>query len=152
MYAIWDNVEHCVSNKLRKEIYLTKKDFVPKEIDKPRSTIVIDTEFKDIVQGSMLLKNIEGKMVKKNYFLTGWIGIQGSMDNAIQKRNNENYKKQIFRGNSLRLYSRGKLAVDDVMKYLNNTRLGCQMHLQSPHQNVRLWSRLPLKIHPPRKI
>lgn len=123
MYAIWDNTNKNFYKRLKEKIYLTKENNVPKEIDYPRKTEVINNDYiNNLTKGRLSLKNNEGEIVTKEYSLVGWIGIQGSLDSEQQKRNNPTYKKQLFRGNSLRLYVRGKLAVEDIMTYLKNTQ------------------------------
>lgn len=52
--------------------------------------------------------------------MEGWIGIHGSLDNAILLRNSERGKK--LRPNALRLYVRGKLAVDNLMNYIKSSQ------------------------------
>lgn len=122
MYAIFDNTGNSYYKKLKSEIYLTKP-LEPKVLDKQRATIVLSNEeFNSVLQGEIEVVNLKGEHVKKEYNLNGWIGIQGSLEEIIQKRNDPNYKKFIYRGNSLRLYVRNKLAVDNFIKYIGTTQ------------------------------
>lgn len=122
MYAIFDNTENKYYKNLKPEIYLTKP-LEPKYLDKPRPTIVLSNdEFGNLLQGEIEVVNLKGEIVKKEYILNGWIGIQGSLEESIQKRNDPNYEKFIYRGNSLRLYVRNKLAVDNFVKYIGTTQ------------------------------
>lgn len=122
MYAIFDNTENKYYKNLKPEIYLTKP-LEPKHLDKPRPTIVLSSdEFGNLLQGEIEVVNLKGEIVRKEYSLNGWIGIHGSLEEAIQKRNDPNYEKFIYRGNSLRLYVRNKLAVDNFVKYIGTTQ------------------------------
>ena len=87
MYAIFDNTESKYYKNLKPEIYLTKP-LEPKHLDKPRPTIVLSNdEFGNLLQGEIEVVNLKGEIVRKEYSLNGWIGIHGSLEEVIQKRN-----------------------------------------------------------------
>lgn len=121
MYAIFDNTDEGYANLLSDKIYLTE-DNVPKEIDYPRATRRLISINKNDTEGFLEVKDDKGNIKEVKYELKGWIGIQGSLKDVTQRRNNPNYKKALYRGNSLRLYVRNKLAVDNLMNYVKSSQ------------------------------
>ncbi len=123
LYGIFDNTEYGYKNHVAPTIYLTKPnksdDF--REVDHPRQTIVLDAKkFKS--EGKLELTNLEGSKQEATYQLAGWIGIHCSLDNEILTRNSPQGKKLQHRPNALRLYVRGKLAVDNLMNYIGSSQ------------------------------
>lgn len=121
MYGIFDNTEYGYSKKIPHAIYLTKSDAVPPEVDYPRETKVLDSQ-KYVYESTMELTDLNGRIQTVPYSMSGWIGIHGSLDNAILTRNSAEAKKLQHRNNALRLYVRGKLAVDNLMNYIGSTQ------------------------------
>lgn len=117
-YAMFDNTGKYY-NKMKKAVYLTGEDETYPEVDYPRETKVIDS-FEELCNGSIEMENNEGKIINVPYQLKGWIGINCSLKEEIQKRNSPQYQKLLYRPNELKLYVRGKLAVSDVMKYIGS--------------------------------
>lgn len=120
MYAIFDNTEKGYMNRLQDSIYLTKPNEMPEELDCKHPTKKY--EGFPSSKGTILVKNILGEEIPAEYNLTGWIGIHASLDSAIQRRNDESFDKINYHPNAIRLYVRGKLAVDNLMTYINNTQ------------------------------
>lgn len=121
MYAIFDNTGLNYCKELKKKVYLTKP-IEPKELDVARDTeVLLEEDLKDL-SGIIEIPDVNGRIVSKTYELKGWIGIHSSIDESIQKRNDAEYEKLVYRGNSLRLYVRNKLAVDNFIKYLGSTQ------------------------------
>jgi len=118
MYAIFDNTDHGYRHKLLPNVYLTKPNTRP-EVDIPRTTQVLDTD-KYNCNGDIQLTTLTGDIQNVQYALTGWIGIHCSIDNDVLCRNTSNGKK--LRPNALRLYVRGKLAVDNLMNYIKSSQ------------------------------
>lgn len=118
MYAIFDNTEYGYAKKLLPEVFVTKADVRP-EVNYPRKTQVIDTG-KFGCEGSIQLTDLQGTVRDIPYKLCGWIGIHCSLDNDVLLRNTSDGKK--LRPNSLRLYVRGKLAVDNLMNYIKSSQ------------------------------
>lgn len=118
LYSIFDNTGNEYKSRLLPKVYLTKGDIRP-EVDIPRDTIVLD-EDKYACRGDITLTDLSGVERTVPYELKGWIGIQSSLDNDILVRNSPKGKK--IRPNSLRLYVRGKLAVDNLMTYIKSTQ------------------------------
>lgn len=123
LYGIFDNTEYGYKNLIAQEVYLTKpyqsNDF--QNVDRPRQTVVLDTKrFKS--DGELELTNLEGYKQRTPYQLTGWIGIHCSLDNEILLRNSPKGKRLQHRPNALRLYVRGKLAVDNLMNYIGSSQ------------------------------
>lgn len=114
MYAIFDNTQLGYSKRLLPSVYLTKID-VRKEVNYPRKTQVLDPN-KFECTGSISLTDLTGATRDVSYTLTGWIGIHCSLDNDILIRNAPDGKK--MRPHALRLYVRGKMAVDNLMNYI----------------------------------
>lgn len=123
LYGIYDNTEYGYKNHIASAVYLTKPnksdDF--QEVDRRRQTIVLDTKrFKS--EGELELTDLEGNRQKTPYQLTGWIGIHCSLDNEILTRNSPMGKRLQHRPNALRLYVRGKLAVNNLMNYIGSSQ------------------------------
>lgn len=118
MYAIFDNTQYGYSKQLLPEVYLTKADF-RKELNYPRKTQCLDSS-KYNCSGTIELTDLHGVRRGIPYVMEGWIGIHCSLDNEILLRNAEEGKKR--RPNALRLYVRGKLAVDNLMNYIKSSQ------------------------------
>lgn len=123
LYGIFDNTKFGYKNCISPTVYLTKlnksDDF--RKVDHPRQTIVLDAKkFKS--EGTLELTDLEGHKQAVPYQLTGWIGIHCSLDNEILKRNSPMGKRLQHRPNALRLYVRGKLAVDNLMGYIGSSQ------------------------------
>lgn len=120
MYAIFDNTEKGYQDRLQDSIYLTKAKDMPQKLDCRYPT----KKYKGFPssEGTILVKNILGEEISAEYSLTGWIGIHASLDSEIQKRNDAAFDKINYHPNAIRLYVRGKLAVDNLMTYINNTQ------------------------------
>ena len=66
---------------------------------------------------------VDGKIIKKNYELSGWIGIHASIDVNDANLNDSLFLKNgTYNPNHLRLYVRNKLACENFMDYLKNTQ------------------------------
>lgn len=120
MYAIFDNTGKDYLKRLQDSVYLTPLYEVPAEIDRKYPTIKIDEL--EGAEGSIVVKNIADEEILAEYKLTGWIGIHGSLDEETQQRNDKTFNKINYHPNAIRLYVRGKLAVDNLMTYISNTQ------------------------------
>lgn len=120
MYSIFDNTGLNFSNRLKDKIYLTKHEDMPEEIDVQYPTIKIN-DFPN-TEGIINMENIYGEQISAEYKMKGWIGIHASLDTNIQRRNNPSFNKINYHSNAIRLYVRGKLAVDNLMSYINNSQ------------------------------
>lgn len=119
MYAIFDNTDDQSYAKQRlPKVYLTRAN-IPVEVDRARDTQVLDPDRFDCA-GTMQLTDLKGNICDVSYKLRGWIGIHCSLDNEVLLRNSEGGKK--IRPNALRLYVRGKLAVDNLMNYIKSSQ------------------------------
>ena len=119
MYAIFDNTGYGYKSLLKQKVYLTKNT-IDKRVDIPRPTVVLNEE-RYCCRNKLKMTNLQGIQQEVEYNLTGWIGIHVSLDSDILKRNSENSKKVQNHPNSLRLYVRGKLAVNNLMNYVAST-------------------------------
>lgn len=119
IYGLFDNTEKNFE-KVNEFVYITKPYEMPAGIDDRCKTVKISSI--DNTTGMVQLKNLQGDLISANYSLSGWIGIHASLDSEVLKRIDSNYEKIIYHPNSLRLYVRGKLAVDNLMAYLRNTQ------------------------------
>lgn len=119
MYGIFDNTEYGYKNKLQSHVFLTKSTDDP-EVDYPRPTVKLD-ESKYKCKGTMEMRDLEGVSRELSYNLTGWIGIHSSLNNSVLQRNSPHGKRVQNHTNALRLYVRGKLAVDNLMNYMKRT-------------------------------
>lgn len=120
MYAIFDNTNKNYLERIKDSVYLTELYELPAELDRKYPTIRIDDI--DDTEGTITVKTIADEEISAEYKLTGWIGIHGSLDEEIQQRNDRSFKKINYHPNAIRLYVRGKLAVDNLMTYINNTQ------------------------------
>ena len=120
MYSIFDNTEKGYKDRLIDGVYLTRENEMPEELDRRISTIKINS-FPGTF-GTISVKNLADQDVEAKYSLTGWIGIHGSLDSEIQRRNNPVFNKVSYHPNAIRLYVRGKLAVDNLLTYITNTQ------------------------------
>ncbi len=119
-YGMFDSTNKLI-NKMKEAVYLTGEDEIYPEIDYPRETIVVKSI--EPCSGILKMNNLNGQKIDVDYCLTGWIGINCSLKEDIQKRNSPKYTKLPYRGNELRLYVNGKLAVSDVLKYIGSTQV-----------------------------
>ena len=120
LYGIFDNTEYGFKNRLKPAVYLTKQTVYP-EVDIPRSTVVLDdTKFN--CEDTIDLIDLDGNVRKLPYKMTGWIGIHCSLDNDILVRNSPTAKRLQHHPNAIRLYVRGKLAVNNLMNYVASSQ------------------------------
>ncbi len=119
MFGIFDNTALGYKDRLQESVYLTKKTAEP-EVDYPRPTIKLD-EKKYNCSGVLPMTDLNGKIRNVPYNMFGWIGIHSSLDNAIIERNSPSGKRIQNHPNALRLYVRGKLAVNNLMPYIAST-------------------------------
>ena len=119
MYGIFDNTGLGYKNKLQSKVYLTKETVEP-QVDYPRETVKLD-ENKYICSGSIPMTDLRGNIQQVPFKMIGWIGIHSSLDNAILKRNSKGGKRIQNHPNAIRLYVRGKLAVNNLMTYVAST-------------------------------
>lgn len=120
MYSIFDNTRNGYKEQLNESVYLTREDELPSELDKKVPTIKYD-DFEG-TSGIVTVKNLAEEEIDAKYQLTGWIGIHGSLDSETQRRNNPEFNKVSYHPNAIRLYVRGKLAVDNLLTYITNTQ------------------------------
>lgn len=67
------------------------------------------------------MATFEGK--EKRYELKGWVGIHTTIDSDEAKKNDDRFiKNNVYSPNQLRIYVRNKLAVNNVIEHLGNTR------------------------------
>ncbi len=119
MYGIFDNTDLGYKDKLQKSVYLTKDTTEP-EVDYPRPTVKLD-ESKYSCSGKIQMTDLNGEEKEIPYNMVGWIGIHSSLDTAVLQRNSPNAKRILNHPNALRLYVRGKLAVNNLMNYVGST-------------------------------
>lgn len=73
--------------------------------------------------GTIPCTNINGEIVNKDYTLTGWIGLHGSIDSRQATQNDPLFSRNKFYNPiQLRLYVRNKLAVENFLNVINNTQ------------------------------
>ena len=79
-----------------------------------------DTRFN--CEDTIELSDLNGEVRELPYKMTGWIGIHCSLDNDILTRNSPRAKRLQHHPNALRLYVRGKLAVNNLMNYVASSQ------------------------------
>lgn len=118
MYAIFDNTSLGYDKQILPAVYVTRPN-TRQEVDFPRSTQVLDPSKFDCV-GTIKLADNHGIEKSVPYELKGWIGIHASLSSDVLERSVPGCKKT--RANALRLYVRGKLAVDNLMNYIKSSQ------------------------------
>lgn len=118
MYSLFDNRKEKAS--LRQGVFLTAEGDYD-VVDFPRPTVVLNENKYDCV-GTVDVTDLNGVERKVNYELVGWLGIHVSLKKDILLRNVEEPKKYVNRPNSIRLYVRGKLAVENLMNYIDSNQ------------------------------
>lgn len=121
MCGIFDNTQNNYAKNIPESIFLLKKEGI-EEIDKIKAKTTILDPNRYECDGLIELKNLNGETVKLPYNLTGWIGIHSSLDKGVLQRNTDNVRKLQMHPNALRLYVRGKLAVNDLMTYIGSSQ------------------------------
>ena len=119
MLGMYDNTNDYLP-KLPSYVYITKQFELPASIDEKVATCKLTKMENDT--GIVSMQNLMGETISASYILRGWIGIQSSLDSQVLRRNDNNYENIIYHPNALRLYVRGKLAVDDLMAYVGSTQ------------------------------
>ena len=67
--------------------------------------------------------NIKGEKVKKDYVLTGWIGLHSTIDVEQAQKNDKTFaRNKFYNPMQLRLYVRNKLAIENFLNVINNTQ------------------------------
>ena len=120
MFGMFDNTSENYLSKIPSDVYITKKFEIPAAVEEKCKTYQLHG-FEN-TSGVIKMQNLAGEVISANYQLDGWIAIHSSLDSDVLKRNNPNYNKTIYHPNALRLYVRGKLAVDNLMTYLGSTQ------------------------------
>lgn len=120
MFGMFDNTSENYLSKIPSDVYITKKFEIPAAVEEKCKTYQLHS-FEN-TSGVIKMQNLAGEVISANYKLDGWIAIHSSLDSDVLKRNNPNYNKTIYHPNALRLYVRGKLAVDNLMTYLGSTQ------------------------------
>ncbi len=118
MYAIFDNTQLGYDKRILPAVYVTNSS-TRQEVDFPRKTQVLNPERFDCT-GNIVLVDNQGIEKEVPYELKGWIGIHASLSRDVLERNVAGAKKS--RTNALRLYVRGKLAVDNLMNYIKSAQ------------------------------
>jgi len=119
MYSIIDTTGNY-SQYLNDKVYLTEPGDYP-VVDYPRDTVVLNPDKFECV-GTVEMENLQGQRRVVPYELKGWLGIHTSLKKSVLLRNVEDEKEYTLRPNTIRLYVRGKLAVDNLMNYIGSTQ------------------------------
>ena len=119
MYAIYDNTGLGYKDELLDQVYITKESDL--QVDKiKRDTIILPDKYDHV--GKIMMIDFKNEEKEIDYKMSGWIGIHSSLEPKINQRNYAKYKKLQYRSNSLRLYVRGKLAVENLMNYVHSSQ------------------------------
>ena len=121
MCAIFDNTEDGYSKRLHSNVFLLKEEGVQEIDDIKIATKVLDPKNYSC-EGTMQLENLAGEIDDVPYKLSGWIGIHSSLEKKVLERNASNSQRIQHHPNALRLYVRGKLAVNDFMTYVASSQ------------------------------
>ena len=120
MCGIFDNTSYNYAQRIPESVYLLKQENID-EIDRIQArTKILDNKYD--CKGNIRLQDLKGEWREVPYELVGWIGIHSSLDKKVLERNTRNVKKLQLHPNALRLYVRGKLAVNDLMAYVGSTQ------------------------------
>ena len=67
--------------------------------------------------------NLKGEKIKKEYVLTGWIGLHSTIDVEQALKNDSTFaRNRFYNPMQLRLYVRNKLAIENFLNVINNTQ------------------------------
>lgn len=118
MYSLFDNRDE--KNRLQEKVFLTQ-DSDYDIVDVPRDTLRLPTDRFEC-SGKIKMADTKGITKELPYDLRGWLGIHVSLQKEILLRNVESKKGYTQRPNTIRLYVRGKLAVENLMSYIGSNQ------------------------------
>ncbi len=121
MYSLFDNRQN--PQKLLQAVYLTSADDYD-VVNYPRHTVELPNDDYEC-NGTIELEDLNGNNRRLQYSLSGWIGIHVSLTKDILLRNITDDKEKsnyVLRPNGIRLYVRGKLAVENLMNYVKSNQ------------------------------
>ena len=119
MFSLFDNTGLHL-NELGNAVFLTENDAM-EVINYPRSTTILDVNKYNCI-GTIPMVDLAGDEIIVPYELKGWLGIHVSLKKDILLRNVKNRSSYTLRPNAIRLYVRGKLAVDNLMSYIGSNQ------------------------------
>ena len=121
-----------ISSTINQELEKAKNTVIKMKYQKIKGNYFYDhaidvanftSDKKNPISGSFIYVNKEGKTIKKDYELTGWIGLHSSIDKKTASNNDERFSKSKFYNPiQLRLYVRNKLAIENFLVVINNTQ------------------------------
>lgn len=119
-YAIYDNTDYKIAEKIRDYIsftWLSQYDHIKNE---ERPTVILPpSQF--ATSGEADFQREDGSKIKKNYELKGWIGIHATIESKDAL--DENFiRNEIYHPNKLRIYVRNKLAVANYFDMRESTQ------------------------------
>lgn len=118
-YALFNN-SNVIFDGFENRRVKIKTEFKELEIGYP-TVLIKETDF--VTNGKSSFLNLNGEIVEKSYSLIGWIGIHTSINvNEARKNDYRFVKNSANNPNKLRLYIRGKLAVENFLDYVKNTQ------------------------------
>ena len=119
-YAIFDNSDYKIYNKIRDSIAFTWLSPFEDIAQEERPTCVLNPK-NFITEGKSFFQKENGELVEKEYQLKGWIAIHSTieMKDAIDNRFIRN---DMYQPNRLRLYVRNKLAVNNYFDIKTSTQ------------------------------
>lgn len=109
-----------ISSEVSESVYFDTKTNI-KEIKEQKFSVSRLQDF-DNLSGTVE-ELVDGVLVKKNYELTGWIGIHATIkSNAALKNDSTFIRNSTYTPNRLRLYVRNKLADENILSVIHNTQ------------------------------
>lgn len=119
-YAVFDNSEYKVSEKIRDSIPFTWLSTYKDIAQEERPTFILKPE-SFVTKGTGFFQKEDGELVEKEYQLKGWIAIHSTieMKDAVDDKFIRN---DMYQPNKLRLYVRNKLAVNNYFEIKPSTQ------------------------------
>lgn len=119
-YAVFDNSEYKISERIRDSIAFTwlsqYKDIAQKE----RPTFILKPE-SFVTKGKSFFQKEDGELIEKEYQLKGWIAIHSTIE--MKDSVDDNFiRNDMYQPNKLRLYVRNKLAVNNYFDIKPSTQ------------------------------
>lgn len=119
-YAIYDNTNYKIAEKIRDSISFTWLSQFEHIKNEERPTIVLPAS-QFVTSGEADFQREDGTKTKKSYELKGWIGIHATIDSKDAVDVNF-IRNEIYHPNKLRIYVRNKLAVANYFDMRESTQ------------------------------
>ena len=120
--AVYADDFNIINNELSSGIVIPYSGNIQEIKQQKFQVVKMNAENFSNIKGKMNFE-VDGKVIEKEYQLSGWIGIHASIEASDANINDKRFLKNgTYNPNQLRLYVRKKLACENFMDYLKNTQ------------------------------